>query len=110
MIVRAGPMLNAMEFNRYQLAVTDAAEGRAAVRALHKVGVDFTKLHRRTSRETYFGIAQEARTLKIPFTGHVPMTITPCRSIRRGTGDHRAHGDALRRDIRCRARGKGSGC
>lgn len=79
-IVRAGPMLNGMEFNRYQLAVADAVEGRAAVRALHKVGVDFIKLHRRTSREAYFGIAQEARALELPFTGHVPMTVTPAQA------------------------------
>ena len=52
-IVRAGPMLNDMEFNRYQLAVADEAEARAAVRTLQKVGVDFIKLHRRTSRGAY---------------------------------------------------------
>jgi len=79
-IVRAGPMLNGMEFNRYQLVVADAAEGRAAVRTLHKVGVDFIKLHRRTSREAYFGIAEEARALKLPFTGHIPMTVTPAEA------------------------------
>jgi imidazolonepropionase-like amidohydrolase len=83
-IIRAGPMLNGMEFNRYQLAVTDAAEGRTAVRALHKVGVDFIKLHRRTSREAYFGIAEQARTLKIPFVGHVPITVTPAEASNAG--------------------------
>ena len=83
-IVRAGPMLNGMEFNRYQMAVADAAEGRAAVRTLNKVGVDFIKLHRRTSREAYFGIAEEARALKIAFTGHVPMTVTPAEASEAG--------------------------
>ena len=83
-IVRAGPMLNAMEFNTYQLAVSDAAEARVAVRTLHKAGVDFIKLHRRTSREAYFGIVEEARTLKIPFTGHVPMTVTPAEASTAG--------------------------
>lgn len=76
-IVRAGPMLNGMEFNRYQLAVADEAEARAAVRTLQKVGVDFIKLHRRTSREAYSGIAAEAKRLALPFIGHVPMTVSP---------------------------------
>jgi imidazolonepropionase-like amidohydrolase len=76
-ITRAGPMLNAMEFNPYQLAVADAAEARAAVRTLRKVGIDFVKLHRRTSREAYFAIAAEARTLRFPFSAHVPMTVSP---------------------------------
>ena len=76
-IVRAGPMLNGMEFNPYQLAVGGDVEARAAVRTLRKVGVDFIKFHRRTSRDAYFGIAAEARMLGLPFAGHVPMTVSP---------------------------------
>ena len=52
-IVRAGPILNGREFNQYQLAVTDAAEARMAVRTLHKAGVDLIKMHRQASREAY---------------------------------------------------------
>jgi imidazolonepropionase-like amidohydrolase len=40
----------------------------------------FIKLHRRTSREAYFGIAAEARALGLPFAGHVPMTVTPAEA------------------------------
>jgi imidazolonepropionase-like amidohydrolase len=76
-IFRAGPMLNGMEFNSYQLAVANETEARIAVRTLKKVGVDFIKLHRRTSREAYLAIANEARMLGLPFTGHVPMTVSP---------------------------------
>ncbi|MBI3263561.1 MAG: amidohydrolase family protein [Acidobacteria bacterium] len=76
-ILRAGPMLNGREFNRYQLAVSGDAVARAAVRTLHKVGVDFIKVHRATSREAYFAIADEARRLSLPFAGHVPTTVTP---------------------------------
>ena len=79
-IIRAGPMLNGMEFNIYQLAVADASEARTAVRTLHKVGVDFLKLHRRTSREAFFAIADEARMLDLPFTGHIPMTVFPAEA------------------------------
>jgi imidazolonepropionase-like amidohydrolase len=76
-IIRAGPMLNGKEFNRYQLEVDNEAEARTAVRTLQKVGVDFIKLHRRTSREAYFAIADEAKKIGLPFTGHVPVTVSP---------------------------------
>lgn len=79
-IVRAGPMLNDREFNRYQLAVANGAEAQTAVRTLHKAGVDFIKLHRRTSREAYAAIAAEARRLALPFAGHVPLIVTPAEA------------------------------
>jgi imidazolonepropionase-like amidohydrolase len=79
-IVRAGPMLNGMEFNVYQLAVADATEARIAIRTLRKVGVDLIKIHRRTPRDAYFAIAEEARTLKLPFSGHIPMAVTPAEA------------------------------
>ena len=79
-IVRAGPILNDSEFNRYQLAVANEADARTAVRTLQKAGVDLIKHHRRTSREAYFGIAAEAKRLSLPFAGHVPMTVTPAEA------------------------------
>lgn len=79
-IIRSGPMLNGEEFNAYQLAVADAAEGGTAVRALQKVGVDLIKLHRRTPREAYFAIAEAARAAGLPFAGHVPMTVSPAEA------------------------------
>ena len=79
-IVRAGPILNGKEFNRYQLAVTDELEARATVRTLQKVGVDFIKLHRRTSREAYFAIADESKRIGLPFVGHIPMTVSPAEA------------------------------
>lgn len=79
-IIRAGPILNDREFNRYQLAIANAADARMTVRALHKAGVDTIKTHRRTSREAYFAMAEESRRLALPFTGHVPMTVTPAEA------------------------------
>ena len=83
-IVRAGPMLNGQESNRYQLAVTTAADAAASVRALHKAGVDFIKVHRRTSREAYFAVAEQAARLSLPLAGHVPMTVTPVEASSAG--------------------------
>jgi imidazolonepropionase-like amidohydrolase len=51
-----------------------------AVRTLKKVGVDFIKLHRRTSREAYLAIANEAKMVGLPFSGHVPMTVSPAEA------------------------------
>jgi len=70
-------MLNGMEFNRYQLAVVNEVEARAAVRTLQKVGVDFIKLHRRISRDSYFGIAEKSKRIGLRFVGHVPITVSP---------------------------------
>jgi imidazolonepropionase-like amidohydrolase len=83
-IFRVGPALNGQEFNRFQLAVADAAEGRTAVRTLQKVGVDGIKVHRRTPREAYFAIAEEALRLKLPLAGHIPMTVTPDEASQAG--------------------------
>ena len=55
-----------------------------AVRTLHKVGVDFIKLHRRTSREAYFAIADESKRLGLPFVGHIPMTVSPLEASNAG--------------------------
>jgi imidazolonepropionase-like amidohydrolase len=76
-IVRAGPILNGQEFNRYQLAVTNANDASATVRTLAKTGVDLVKVHRRTPREAYFAVLAQAKQLSLPVVGHVPMTVSP---------------------------------
>ena len=83
-ITRAGPILNDREFNRYQLAITNAADARATVRALAKAGVDIIKVHRRTSREAYFAALDEAKILGLPLAGHIPMTVAPIEAARAG--------------------------
>ncbi|MGE3840515.1 MAG: amidohydrolase family protein [Vicinamibacterales bacterium] len=84
LILRAGPILNGQEFNRYQLAITTAEEARATVRTLEKVGVDLVKVHRRTPREAYFAVAEEARRLSLPLAGHIPVTVTPAEASNAG--------------------------
>ena len=51
-----------------------------AARTLKKAGVDFLKTHRRTSRDAYFALADEAKKLGMPLIGHVPMTVTPAEA------------------------------
>ena len=76
-IMRSGPIVNGQEFNRYQLAITNASDASATVRALVKTGVDLIKLHRRTPREAYFAVLAQAKQLSVPVAGHVPMTVSP---------------------------------
>jgi imidazolonepropionase-like amidohydrolase len=76
-IFRAGPTLNGQESNRYHLVIANADDARMAARALKKAGVDVYKTHRRTSRDAYFALADEAKKLGVPLVGHVPMTVSP---------------------------------
>ena len=60
-ILRAGPILNGQESNQYHLIIANAADARMAARTLKKAGVDVLKTHRRTSRDAYFALADEAK-------------------------------------------------
>jgi imidazolonepropionase-like amidohydrolase len=79
-IFRAGITLNGQESNQYHLVIANAAEAREAARTLKKVGVDILKTHRRTSRDAYFALADEAKKIGIPLIGHVPMTVSPAEA------------------------------
>jgi hypothetical protein len=50
-------------------------DGRRTVDSLHAAGAPFLKLYESLLPETYFAIAERARALGIPFTGHVPPTV-----------------------------------
>ena len=76
-IWRAGPILNGRKFNEFQLVIGDAAETRGVVRALKEVGVDFLKTHRRTPRDSYFALIDEAAKQGLPLVGHIPVEVTP---------------------------------
>jgi imidazolonepropionase-like amidohydrolase len=78
-IFRAGPTLNGQE-SQYHIVIATAADARMAARTLKKAGVDILKTHRRTPREAYFALADEAKKLGIPLIGHVPMTVTPAEA------------------------------
>jgi imidazolonepropionase-like amidohydrolase len=46
------------------------------VRGLAASGVDFLKVYNSIPRDAYFAIANEARAIGIPFTGHVPEAVS----------------------------------
>jgi hypothetical protein len=59
------------------LPISTAEQGRQAVRDLKKQRADFIKVYSLLPRDAYFAIADEAKKLKIPFSGHVPDSVTP---------------------------------
>jgi hypothetical protein len=60
----------------YAEVIKSAAEGRAAVRRLKSRGVDLLKVYDKLSRDAYFAIADEAKTVGLSFVGHTPSAIT----------------------------------
>ena len=79
-VLRAGPILNGQESNQYHLVIASAADARMAARTLKKAGVDILKTHRRTSRDAYFALADEAKKVGLPLIGHIPMTVSPAEA------------------------------
>jgi imidazolonepropionase-like amidohydrolase len=55
--------------------VATPEDGRRAVRELSQRGADFIKLQSLIPREAVFAIAEEAKTVGIPFAGHVPDAV-----------------------------------
>ncbi len=75
-LVLSGPMLDGPK-PRFpsSIAVATPDEGRRAVRDLKRRGADFVKLQSLIPREAVFAIAEEAKTVGIPFAGHVPDAV-----------------------------------
>jgi imidazolonepropionase-like amidohydrolase len=58
------------------LAITTPEEGRETVRRLKGGGADFIKVYSNLSRDTFLAIADEAHKQNIPFSGHVPFSVS----------------------------------
>jgi len=72
-----GPMmLNNGQSPPGAFAVANPAQARFAVRSLAESGVDFLKVYNSIPRDAYFAIADEARSIGIPFAGHVPEAVS----------------------------------
>ncbi|MCC6344311.1 MAG: amidohydrolase family protein [Bryobacterales bacterium] len=62
----------------------DAASARRAVRAMKEGGADFVKVYDFLPRDAYFALAAEARRLRLPVVGHVPVWVTAEEAARAG--------------------------
>jgi imidazolonepropionase-like amidohydrolase len=76
-IVASGPILDDRPADwPYRLTVRTGDEARKAVQLLKQRGVDFIKVHDRTSPEAYQAIADESKRQGLTFAGHLPRGIT----------------------------------
>lgn len=66
------------------VAIHDAAEGRAAVRRHKAGGADFIKVYSVLPRDAYLAVIDEAKQLRIPVAGHVPLSVTAAEALRAG--------------------------
>jgi hypothetical protein len=74
-------------------APQDADHARELVRQLKARGVDFIKPYDTLPRDAYLAMLKEARRLKLPVSGHVPMSIASTDAVRAGqsTIEHAKH-------------------
>jgi len=84
-IVTNGPMIDG-PIPVWNGAVTagDAASARRAVAAMKQGGADFVKVYDFLPRDAYFALAAEARKLRLPVAGHVPIWVTAEEAARAG--------------------------
>jgi imidazolonepropionase-like amidohydrolase len=72
-IIRAGPFVDGPKPNAPdRLTVTNAAEARAAVDSLKKLGVDCIKVHNELTPDAFFALTDEARRQGLPVAVHMP--------------------------------------
>src|SRR5262249_55362279 len=60
--------------------VENPEQGRTAVRNAIQLGSDFIKVYDSLTRDGYFAIADEAKKRRIPFVGHVPLSLWPAEA------------------------------
>lgn len=84
-MVVAGPILDdAPDDWPLRFKILNEEDGRAAVQRLKKRGVNLIKVHNRLSRAAYFGIIDEAKKLRLPIAGHVPLNVTLAEAVESG--------------------------
>jgi hypothetical protein len=60
----------------HSVVIESAPQARSAVDDLKAQGWDFIKVYDNVPRDAYFAIATEAKKDRIPFVGHVPLSVT----------------------------------
>ena len=66
------------------VAVANAEQARAAVRALQADGADFLKVYNSVPRAAFLALMEEARAAGIPVAGHVPEEVSPLEASAAG--------------------------
>jgi imidazolonepropionase-like amidohydrolase len=89
---RLGPRLVVASPTMWGSFVRNAGESRAAVRQAISDGADFIKVYDDLTRESFFAIADEAKTLGSSFSGHVPdeVSLSECAKAGQRSFEHMA--------------------
>jgi imidazolonepropionase-like amidohydrolase len=76
LLIASGILDGPIPIWRGSVAVPDDPAARRAVATAKRNGADFVKVYSFLPREAYFAIAQESKKLGMPFSGHVPITVS----------------------------------
>lgn len=73
------------------------ADARAFVRLAKERGADFIKVYDMLPRDAYFAMANEAKRLRLPFAGHVPVEVRTSEASDAGQAsvEHLGRGNVL---------------
>jgi imidazolonepropionase-like amidohydrolase len=61
---------------RIAISISDEASARQTAASVKDRGADFIKVYSLIPRKAYFALANEAKKRRIPFAGHVPLSVT----------------------------------
>ncbi len=77
-LIACGPVVDGSPpiHSDHSVVIESAAQARSAVDDLKAQGWDFIKVYDNVPRDAYFAIATEAKKDRIPFVGHVPLSVT----------------------------------
>ena len=94
-IITSSPMLDGPTPTWvYAVPIADAAAARAAVKTFKARGVDFLKIYSLLPRDAFFALADEAKKARLPFAGHVPITVSALEASNAGMASME-HGHGL---------------
>jgi len=94
-IITSSPMLDGPTPTwAYAVPLADTAAARAAVRTFKSRGVDLLKIYSLLPRNAFFALADEAKKQRIPFAGHVPITVSALEASNAGMASME-HGHGL---------------
>jgi len=85
-IVACGPIIDGPTPTNppVSVSVRDAASARETTRSIQAMGADCLKVHDGVPLDAYLAIADEAKKLKLPLVGHVPVQVPTLRATDAG--------------------------
>ncbi|MBI4456644.1 MAG: amidohydrolase family protein [Acidobacteria bacterium] len=88
-IFTSGPLVDGPKPQHASFVVTSPAGGREVVDALKRRGADFVKVYDWLSRDSYYAVIDEAKKQGLPYTGHVPYSVSAAEAS--DIGQHIEH-------------------